>query len=148
VIEATRDRRFDPTAAALHLRALANLDLEGAARLAAEVAARHPLAAGVHFVHAVLLLELGRLEESSRAIRRVTYLDRSLAVAHFTLGSILERAGDVNGARRAYRVARDLSAARPPSEILPLSDGEAAGRLVTAADAQLALLDRAPGALA
>ena len=76
-------------------------------------------------------------------MRRVLYLDRSLAVAHFTLGSILERIGDADGARRAYRNARDLSRARPHDEVAPLSDGEPAGRLADAAAMQLAVLDAA-----
>jgi chemotaxis protein methyltransferase CheR len=58
-----------------------------------------------------------------------------------TLGSILRRRGDREGARRAFRNARDLCAARPADEIVPLSDGEHAGRLAEAAAAQLAILD-------
>ena len=86
-------------------------------------------------------MTLGRDEEAARAVRRVLYLDRSLAVAHFTLGSILERMGDAAGARRAYRNARDLCRTRPADEPVPLSDGEPAGRLASAAAAQLAILD-------
>jgi chemotaxis protein methyltransferase CheR len=131
-------------AALLHVRALANLETSRAERACAAAAERHPLAAELHHLHAVLLLELGRDEEAARAARRVTYLDRTLAVGHFTLGAILVRRGDRAGARRCYRNARDLSAARPAEEPLALSDGMPAGRLAEAASAQLAALDATP----
>jgi chemotaxis protein methyltransferase CheR len=134
----------DLPAATLRVRALANLDAGRAERACAEAAARHPLAAELHHLHAVLLLELGRDDEAARAARRVIYLDRTLALGHYTLGSVLWRRGDRAGARRAYRNARDLCAARPADEVIPLSDGERAGRLAEAAAAQLAILDASP----
>jgi chemotaxis protein methyltransferase CheR len=133
----------DVAAAALHVRALANLDPAGAERACAMAVARYPLSTDLHYLHAVLLVELGLDGPAAQAARRVIYLDRSLAMAHFTLGSILRRRGDRAGARRAYRNARDLCAARPPGEPVPLSDGEPAGRLVEAAAVQMAILEPA-----
>jgi chemotaxis protein methyltransferase CheR len=130
-----------PEEAARHVRWLANRGVAEAERACAEATARHPLSAELHYLHAVLLLEAGRDEEAVRAVRRVLYLDPSLAVAHFTLGAILSRRGDLPGARRAYRNARDLCATLPAEEPVPLSDGEPAGRLAAAASAQLALLE-------
>jgi chemotaxis protein methyltransferase CheR len=134
----------DLSTALLYARALANVETGRAERACAEVAERHPLSAELHHLHAVLLLELGRDEEAARAARRVTYLDRTLALGHFTLGSVLFRRGDRAGARRAFRNARDLSAARPAGEPVPLSDGMPAGRLAEAASAQLAVLGATP----
>jgi chemotaxis protein methyltransferase CheR len=128
-------------ASVLRVRALANLDGALAERACAEAAARFPLSTELHYLHAVLLLDLGQHAEAARAARRVIYLDRSLAIAHFTLGAILRQHGDRKGARRAYRNARELCAARPPGEVVTLADGEHAGRLVEAATAELALLD-------
>jgi chemotaxis protein methyltransferase CheR len=142
--ELTRGLTADAGACALHVRALANVEAARAERACAAAAARHPLSAELHHLHAVLLLELARDDEAARAARRVIYLDRSLAVGHFTLGSILWRRGDRAGARRAYGNARDLCAARPADEVVPLADGEPAGRLAEAAAAQLAVLDAAP----
>jgi chemotaxis protein methyltransferase CheR len=133
----------DPEACALHVRALANLDPDAARQACADAAARHPLAAELHYLEAVLLVDAGRDEEAARAARRVLYVDRTLAAAHFTLGSILRRLGRPAGARRAYRNARDLCAARPADEVVPLSDGEHAGRLAEAAAAQLVVLEAA-----
>jgi chemotaxis protein methyltransferase CheR len=137
----TRDLLADPAAGTVRVRALANVDPGGALRTCAESAARHPLATELHYLHAVLLLERGRDEEAVDAARRALYLDRSLAIVHFLLGSILQRRGDWAGARRAYRNAREICAARPAEELVPLAEGEAAGRLAEAAAAQLAILE-------
>ena len=137
----TSELLTDIPTALLHVRALANLDsgrAEGACTAAVE---RQPLSTELHYLHAVLLLDLGRDQEATAALRRVLYLDRSLAIAHFTLGSLLKQQGDLPGARRAYRNARELGAALPAEEMLALSDGEQAGRLVEAATFQLAILD-------
>jgi chemotaxis protein methyltransferase CheR len=138
----TRGLSADAAGAALHVRVLANVEPAQAERACAEAVAHHALCAELHYLHAALLLELGRDEQAIQAVRRVIYLDRSLAVGHFTLGALLRARGDWAGARRAYRNARDLCVARPPDEIVPLSDGEPAGRLAEAAAAELALLDR------
>jgi chemotaxis protein methyltransferase CheR len=142
--ELTRNLTAEVAASALHVRALANLDPAHAELACAGATARHALSTELHYLHAVLLLDLGRDEEAARAVRRVLYLDRSLAIAHFTLGSILRRRGDLAGARRAYRNAGDLCAARPADEVVPLSDGEHAGRLAEVAAVQLAILEAAP----
>jgi chemotaxis protein methyltransferase CheR len=133
----TRDRLSDPAVCAVHVQAWANLDVSEAEQECAKAAARHPLSAHLNYLHAVLLMEQDRDEEAAQKARRVLYLDRSLAIAHLTLGSILRRMGDVAGARRAFRNARDLSAACPPDERVPLSEGETAGRLAWAAEAHL-----------
>jgi chemotaxis protein methyltransferase CheR len=140
VIELTRKLVKDEAAAVLHLQALANRGPEEAKRACAGLLARHPLSAAIHFLHAVLLLESGQEEKAAQAARRVIYLDRTLAAAHFLLGSILRRRGDQAGAGRAYRNARDLCAARPAGDSVPLSEGETCGRLADAAAGQLLLL--------
>jgi len=97
----------------------------------------------LHYLRAVLLLDLDRDREAIQAARRAIYLDRSLAIAHLTLASILQKRGDREGAWRAYRNARDLCRTRPAEEIVPLSDGEPAGRLLAAAETQMALIEAA-----
>ncbi len=137
----TAARPDDAAACVLHVRTLANLDADRAERACAKAANRHRLSAELHYLHGVLLVSLGRDDAAAQALRRVLYLDRSLAAAHFTLGSVLERCGDAAGARRAYRNARDLCRALPADEAAPLADGEPAGRLAEAAANQLAVLD-------
>jgi chemotaxis protein methyltransferase CheR len=132
-----------PVAAVLHIQALANVEPGRAERTCADAALQHPLCAELHYLHAVLLIGLGREEDAARKLRQVIFLDRNLAMAHFTLGGLLGRRGDRAGARRAYRNARDLCASLPVEEIVDLSEGEPAGRMAIAAAHELALLDAA-----
>jgi chemotaxis protein methyltransferase CheR len=131
----------NPAACAIRVEALANLDPAAAQAACAEALVRYPLSTELHYLHAVLLLEADRHEEAAQAARRVVFLDRSLAIGHFLLGSILRHAGDLNGARRAFRNVRDLCASRPADEPVPLTDGETAGRLAEAAEVQLTGLE-------
>jgi len=135
------------TAAARHVRALANQDVAEAERVCNEATAHHPLSAELHYLRSVLLLNLGRMPESVLAARRALFLDRSLAIAQFTLGLTLRRLGDPAGARRGYRNARDLCAARPAGEVVPLSDGITADRLAHAAEIEIGLIDAMPEGL-
>lgn len=145
VLALTDEPGQEAAAVAFRLRAIANrTGSREAAQAAAVEVERHPLSTELHFLNAVLLVDLGRDRDAERAVKRVIYLDRSSAVAHQLLGSILRRLGDSGGARRAYRNARELAAARPADESLALGDGERAARLVAAASAELALLDE-PG---
>jgi chemotaxis protein methyltransferase CheR len=98
----------------------------------------------LQFLSAALCMESGTLQEAAQAARRLLYLDRSLAVAHFTLGTILRRLGDVSAARLAYRNALALCELLPHDAPLPLGEGERAGWLAEAARAQLALLEPEP----
>jgi chemotaxis protein methyltransferase CheR len=142
VIDQTASLTANAGACALRLRALANLDLARAEQECAAAVHRHPLHAELHYLHGTLLLGVGKTTAAARAVRRALYLDRSLAAAHCALGAILEQGGDEEGARRAYRNARDLCAARPADEEVPLADGESAGRLAEAAQARLELLGK------
>ncbi len=131
----------DPCAAAVAVRALANLDPLAAVRACAEASARHPLAVELRYLEALLLLGLGRLAESERAARQALYLEPSLAVAHLMLGHILRRQGDTEGARRAFRIAESLCATLPPETRVPLADGERAGHLAEVARQERTRLD-------
>ena len=143
--ERARPREDDPEACALLVRALANLDPVCAAKACAGSVSRHPLSEELHYLHAVLLVGLGLDDEAAEEARRVLYLDRSLAVAHFLLGSVLLRLDDRAGAWRAYRNTRDLCASLPADAVLPLSDGEPAGRLFELARLELERLGDSEG---
>ncbi|MBI4565718.1 MAG: protein-glutamate O-methyltransferase CheR [Planctomycetes bacterium] len=141
-VERTRDGLDDADACAVRVRAIASLaGPTEAEREAREAASRHPLCSELRFLHAVLLMDLGRFDEAAASLRRVIYLDRSLAMGHLLLGTVLRQRGDPAGAHRAYRNALRLCAERAPDDVLPLSDGERAGRLAEAARIQLGLLE-------
>lgn len=127
--EALCDLGADDAACALRVRALANLDVTEAERACSASLERHPFSVELHYLHAVLLVALGHLEGAMRPLRRIVYLDAACAIGYFTLGDVLRRTGDLAGARRAYRNARDLLASQPADAVVPLSHGEHAGRL-------------------
>lgn len=135
-----------PEAAALRVRSLAALEPAQAAAAAAEAVRVFPLAPELNYLHAAMLLEAGHHKEAIAALRRVLYLDRTLAIAHFTLGCVLGHTGDLPGARRAFRNAHALCRELPPEAAVPLADGENAGRLAEVAQTELKFLDQPGGA--
>jgi chemotaxis protein methyltransferase CheR len=130
----------------VEIRALADRGLAARAeRKAAEALQAFPLEPELHYLHAIALAELQRHDDAVTALRRVIYLDPSLAVAHFTLGSILSRNGAIAEARRTYQNALTLCLTRPEGEILALSDDQPTGSLIEASRAQLARLGAETG---
>ncbi len=134
-----------PPDATLEVRTLANTDERAAERLCATLRARAPDSIELSYLHAVLLLALGRVDDAIRVTRQVLYLDRSLAVGHFLLGSALLRRGDAAAARRSFSASAALAASLAPDEPVPLADGETAGRFRHAAASQVVLLDATEG---
>ena len=137
----------DEMTALLHIRATANASgtLEAEAVCAA-AASRYPTSAALHHLHALLLLELDRLDDAALAERRVLFLDSTVAVGHLALATIARRAGDLGLARRSYRNARDLLRAAPDDAPVTLADGQPARALRRTAEIELASL--APGGAA
>ena len=146
VAEPAAEDSIDCAAWVSRVRALADRGASHGAETEALAALRvYSLSPELHYLHAIVLLELGRHEEAAGALRRVIYLDPSLALAHFMLGSVLARLGVTAEARRSYQNALDLCLRRPQEEILPLSDHEPTGSLAAAARTQIALLGKAGG---
>lgn len=141
VIELTASTK-DVDGYTLRLRALANLgDLEQARRIAAEALDRHPLSLELHYLQSIILIALGHDDDAALSLRRLIYLDRSLAVAHFALGTVLKRTGHYGGARRAFANAYALCAQRRAEEEVRFADGDTAGRLAQSAQVQIAILE-------
>lgn len=133
-----------PETSALLVRAIANRDgSERALEVVEEALSRHGLAPALHHLQALLCSSLARFDEAAQAARRALFLDSGLAMTHFVLGSVLHRQGDLAGAARAYRNARDLCLALDDDAIVALSDGDPARAVAEAADAQLRLVERA-----
>jgi chemotaxis protein methyltransferase CheR len=142
--EGLRDLLADSSASALHVRALANVEVAEAERACTAALGRHPLSVEHHYLRAVLLVALVRFDEAIRFARRIVYLDGNSAIGYFTLGGLLRRTDDLAGARRAYRNAHDLLLAQPADALVPLSDGERAGRLAELASIELEMLSDTP----
>jgi chemotaxis protein methyltransferase CheR len=112
-----------------------------AERIAQAALRRHPLDAQLHYLRATLLVALDRDEDAEHEAQRALYLDPSLAIAHFLLGTILRKRGAHPGALRAFRNVRDLCAARPSDEEVPAGAGERTGALHSAASAEMVRLE-------
>jgi len=145
VLELT-SRDESAEAAAIAIRARANRDGNQAAiAFAARATLRHSLSPELRYLHAVLLLDAGRLDEATEELRRLLYLDGSLPMAHFLLGMMLSRRGERDAALRSFAAAARLAEARPPEEPVRLGEGERAGSLANAARIQQRLhRERAP----
>jgi chemotaxis protein methyltransferase CheR len=112
-----------------------------AERIAQAALRRHPLDAQLHYLRATLLVALDHGEDAEHEAGRALYLDPSLAVAHFLLGTLLRKRGARADAMRAFRNVRDLCAARPSHEAVPAGGGERTGALHSAASAELERLE-------
>ena len=81
-----------------------------------------PLDPAPYFYLALVAEQRGNFADAVQLIRKSLYVDRSLAVGHYHLGSLLRRAGNVSGARLAYQSAERLLPAND-SDPVPYSDG-------------------------
>lgn len=127
------------------IRALADRgELAAAEEALLELLARDALSVEARHLLAVLHLAAGRTADAIGSLRRLIYLDPNVPAAHLMLGALLERQGDLAGARRAFEVAFATSAERPPHESTPLS-GETAGALALTAKRRIDQVIASPG---
>jgi chemotaxis protein methyltransferase CheR len=122
----------------LHLRALADAgDLSAAGEEVDRALERLPLNPALHYLRAIISLGQGKDGQAIEALRRTIYLDRGLAVAHFALGAVLRRLGDIDLARRAFENTVAICDASAPEQLLPQGEGETAAVLANAARREL-----------
>ena len=116
--------------AALMARICANLGrLAEALSWADQAVAMDKLDPGLHYLRAVILQELGALEDSAAALKRAIYIDPGLILAHYALGTLAQRLDRPGETSRHFANTLRLLEHHPADEILPQSDGLAAGRL-------------------
>ena len=118
------------------VRLMANAGRHAEAMNLVEEASRVlPDSAELQYLSAVILLERGEHDAAAKAARRACYLDPGLVVASIALGSALRHAGDLRGARGAYRRARAQLAEGNETDLVRLGDGERVGGLRRTVDA-------------
>jgi chemotaxis protein methyltransferase CheR len=88
-----------------------------------------PLNPATQFVSALIQEHCGANSEARTAFQRAIYLNRQFALAHYHLGTSLERDGQQELANRAFRNALDIVTALPEDEPLPYGDSITAGEL-------------------
>lgn len=102
---------------------------DAATELCDKLLKAEPLDPVIHFVSALIQEHFGAQAEARAAFQRAIYLDRQFALAHYHLGTSLERDGQQALAQRAFRNTLDIVAALPEDEPLPHGDSITAGEL-------------------
>jgi len=97
--------------------------------------------AAAHYMHAMILQEMGEHEEARNSLQRTVYLQPDFALAHFALGNLARAETHTAQASRHFANALHLLRGCPPNALLPESDGMTAGRLV---EIIAALIGRGP----
>jgi len=87
------------------------------------------LRAASHYLLAVILQEQGSVEEAALSFKRALYLDQGFVLAHFALGNLTGRQGKLKESQKHFENALSLLSAYQQGEVLPESEGIAAGRL-------------------
>jgi chemotaxis protein methyltransferase CheR len=123
--------------AIIHIKALAGIDVALAAKACAAAISKRPLSQELHYLNAGLMMELNRHRDAAESLRRVLYLDESLALVHFSLGTALRKLGDIEGAQNAFRSTLEICDRSPPDQPVPLGDDETADQLRAQAKTQL-----------
>lgn len=132
----------DAAAAAEAIRDVASRgSAEAAIDRAADATRVHPLSAELHLLYGTLLVECGRFDDARVALERAIYLERSMAIAHFILATLLQRRGEGGGAIRSYRNSARLATTHPADQPVPHADGESYGHLRAASERQIELLE-------
>lgn len=117
-------------AAALLARVYANQGKLGEALQWCEKSiAADKLNAASHYLRAVILQEQSSVEEAMLALKRALYLDQRFVLAHFALGNLTGRQGKLKESQKHFENALSLLSAYQQGEVLPESEGIAAGRL-------------------
>jgi tetratricopeptide (TPR) repeat protein len=127
--------------AIIHIKALAGFDSESAAKACAAATSRRPLSQELHYLNAVLMMDLKRHREAAESLRRVLYLDDSLALVHFSLGKTLRKLKDIEGAVSAFRSTVEICDQSPPDQAVPLGCNVTAGQLRSLAKTQLEAIE-------
>jgi chemotaxis protein methyltransferase CheR len=122
--------RIQMRALGLLTRALANQGSLGEALAASERwIAADKLEPTAHYLHAMVLQELGERTRARVALQRSIYLDPSFTLAHFALGNHARAEARPAEAQRHFHNAADLLRGRAADEPVPESEGLTTGRL-------------------
>jgi len=112
-----------PTNHLAQVRELADRgDWERAVAGCREILSHGGLDPAVHYYYALVLEQMGHLEEAEQSLRRALYLDRSAALPHYHLGLLLQKR-DPQQAARAFKNVLELLSREGQRDSLALADG-------------------------
>ena len=117
------------SAMASSVRALANQGrLVEALTLCVKAIAADKLDHGLHYLHATILQELNHEDEAVVSLKRALYINPDFVLAHFALGNLAIRQGNIRTGKRCFENVLALLAVHQEEDILPESEGLTAGR--------------------
>jgi chemotaxis protein methyltransferase CheR len=130
-------------AISVRTRALANQGQHADALASSEQwIASDKIDSAAHYVHAMILQEMGERAAARDSLHRTVYLQPDFALAHFALGNLARAEARTAQANKHFANALHLLRGWPPDALLPESDGMSAGRLVEIITTLLAQPDR------
>lgn len=130
LLSLSQESEEQPKEAALLARVYANQGkLEEALQWCEKSIAEDKLDAACHYLHAVILQEQGSIKEAALSLNRALYLDQRFVLAHFALGNLTSRQGKLKESQKHFKNALALLSEFEQAEVLPESEGIAAGRL-------------------
>lgn len=83
----------------------------------------------LYFLHASILQEMEMQEDAINSLKKSLYLNPDFAMAHFTLGNLLLKQGNVAGSARCFRNVLAILDRYLPDDVLEGSEGMTASRL-------------------
>jgi chemotaxis protein methyltransferase CheR len=92
-----------------------------------------------HYLHAMVLQEMGESDAARQSLHRAVYLQPDFALAHFALGNLARADSRGSAANKHFANALHVLRGCPPDERLPESEGMTAGRLMEIIGTLLAL---------
>jgi len=100
-----------------------------AIELCKKVIASEKLEPGLHYLYATILQEDNKLDEAVESLKRSIYLDPNFVLAHYSLGKIYQRLGNIKNTNKCNENVLTILNKCSQDEILFESEGLTAGRL-------------------
>jgi chemotaxis protein methyltransferase CheR len=97
----------------------------------------------VYFYQALVFEQMGRHVETEHALRRVIYLDRGFVLAHYYLGLLLQKTGQLPQAARSFKNVLQLLTRIAAAHVFADGDGITAGELHQLTQMHLEVLEGA-----
>lgn len=128
LLEAMTVTEHSSEAFLLLIKANANLGrLETAKKLCDELLAKNANTPYYFYLAASVLIELHEDARAEEALRKALYLDHEMVLAHFLLGNLFRRKGQMTLAKKHYRNILESLGELPDNVLIPESEGMTAG---------------------
>lgn len=122
------DGTSDPERLLLLVKSNANLGrLEEAKKLSADLVAMSQANPYFYYLQASILIELNEEEQAIEGLRKALYLDNDKILAHFLLGNLLRKKGQLKQAKKHYLNILESISEYPDDKHIPESEGLTAG---------------------